>query len=140
MKRTLLVFVVMTILSSCYSSKMVSKEITKDSGLAFFGKKATYKFAPFTVIETFLNDSTLHWEMTNSKGIVTASVFEKVSYKELTENLYFTSWIEESGFTVSQIIDWKNANVKAFCSFEDEKSLRGKRSSMFLDGKIIFDK
>ena len=91
MKRALLVFVVMTILSSCYSSKMVSKEITKDSDLAFFGKKATYQFAPFTVIETFLNDSTLHWEMTNSKGIVTASVFEKVSYKSLQIHNYLFS-------------------------------------------------
>ena len=135
----LLAFSVTIILTSCYTNKLVDKEITKNPDLAIFGKKATYKFTPFTVIETFLNDSTLHWEMTNSKGVV-AEAYEKVSFKQLSENLYFTSWIEKSGFTVSQIIDTKNDTVKAFCTFEDEKSLRGKRSSMFLDGKIIFDK
>lgn len=139
MKRILLAFFVTIILTSCYSNKIANKEITKDLNFAILGKKATYKFAPFTVIETFLNDSTLHWEMTNSKGVVTEG-YEKVSYKQLSESLYFTSWIEKSGFTVSQIIDSKNGTVKAFCSFEDEKSLRGKRSSMFLDGTVTFDK
>jgi hypothetical protein len=47
---------------------------------------------------------------------------------------------EKDGWTVSQIIDTKNGTVKAFWSFNDDKSTRGKRSSMFVDARFEYVK
>jgi len=81
----------------------------------------------------------LHWKFTDNKGAVTEGD-EKIDYKRLTDNLHFLNWIEKDGWTVSQIIDTKEGSVKAFWSFTDENSKRGKRSSMFVDGKFEFIK
>ena len=87
----------------------------------------------------YISASKLHWKTTDAKGAI-AEGDEQYYYKALTENLHFLNWIEQDGFTVSQIIDTKNGTVKAYWSFADEKSDRGKRDSSFVDAKFDFVK
>ncbi|PXY42446.1 hypothetical protein DMB65_03350 [Flavobacterium cheongpyeongense] len=101
------------------------------------GKKGKITFPEMIAEVNYLNDSTLHWKTTSKEGIVVEG-YEKMYYKKLTDNLHFLNWIEKDGWTVSQIIDTKAGTVKAFWSFADEKSQRGKRTSMFVDGKFEF--
>lgn len=110
-----------------------TKEITMDYTL--IGKKGKITFPEMKAEVNYSSDSTLHWKTTDNKGIV-AEGDEQISYQMLSDNLHFLNWIEKDGWTVSQIIDTKNGTVKAFWSFNDEKSERGKRSSMFVDAKF----
>lgn len=114
-----------------------TKEITMDYNL--IGKKGKITFPEMKADVTYSSDSTLHWKTTDNKGIV-AEGDEKISYQKLSDQLHFLNWIEKDGWTVSQIIDTKNGTVKAFWSFNDDKSERGKRSSMFVDAKFEFVK
>lgn len=111
--------------------------LKKDFSLV--GKKGILTFSGMTAYVTYSSDTTLHWKTVNAQG-VTNEGDEKVSYKRLTDHLHFLNWIEKDGFTVSQVIDTQNGTVKGFWSYNDAKSERGGRSSMFVDGKFVFDK
>ena len=103
------------------------------------GRSATLTFPEMKAVVHYVNDSTLHWKTTDKNGIV-AEGDEKMNYEKLSENLHFLNWIEKDGWTVSQVIDSKKGTVKAFWSFADETSLRGKRRSLFVDGTFAFAK
>lgn len=122
------------------SDKNSTTEI-KESKLDFvlIGKKGIITFPEMKAEVIYISDSTLHWKTTDNKGVV-AEGNENISYEKLTDNIYFLNWIEKDGWTVSQIINTKDGKVKAYWSFNDEKNLRGKRSSMFVDAKFEFAK
>ncbi|MEC4086925.1 MoaF-related domain-containing protein, partial [Myroides odoratimimus] len=56
---------------------------------------------------------------------------EKMNYKALGEDLHFLNWIEQDGFTVSQIINTKTGEVTAFWSYNGADH---KRESQFVTG------
>jgi hypothetical protein len=116
---------------------VVGKPSIKD--FSIIDKKGVIYFPKMKALVAYVSDSTIHWKTTDANGLIKEGD-EKVSYKKLTDNLHFFNWIEKDGFTVSQIIDTRNGTVKAFWSFNDDKSERGKRSSMFVEGKFRFDK
>ena len=145
MKSTILTLLIAVILFSCNNNS--TKDITMENknttletaGFSLIGKKGIITFPEMKANVTYTSDSMLHWKTTDNKAVVAAGD-EKISYKRLSDNLHFLNWIEKDGWTVSQIIDTKSGTVKAFWSFEDDKSTRGKRSSMFVDAKFEFDK
>ncbi|MFW0716398.1 MoaF-related domain-containing protein [Pedobacter sp. N23S346] len=143
MKKKIIAIAVLTGLffTACNNQpKTESKEeekMTNTSEYSIIGKKGKITFPEMTAEVNYTSDTSLHWKTTDSKGIV-AEGSEKINYQKLTNNLYFFNWIEKDGFTVSQIIDTKNGTVKAFWSFNDERSDRGKRSEMFVDAKFEF--
>jgi hypothetical protein len=115
----------------------IGKSSIKD--FSIIGKKGIIYFPKMKALVAYVSDSTIHWKTTDANGLIKEGD-ERVNYKRLTDNLHFFNWIEKDGFTVSQIIDTKNGTVKAFWSFDDDKSERGKRSSIFVEGKFKFDK
>jgi hypothetical protein len=117
----------------------MEQEKTNATDYSLISKKGVITFPEMKGEVNYTSDTTLHWKTTDNKGIVLEGD-EKISYQKLTENLHFLNWIEKDGWTVSQIIDTKNGTVKAFWSFNDDKSDRGKRSSMFVDAKFEFEK
>jgi hypothetical protein len=117
----------------------MEQEKTNATDYSLIGKKGVITFPEMKGEVNYTSDTALHWKTTDNKGIVLEGD-EKISYQKLTENLHFLNWIEKDGWTVSQIIDTKNGTVKAFWSFNDDKSDRGKRSSMFVDAKFEFEK
>ncbi|WP_230470589.1 MoaF-related domain-containing protein [Flavobacterium cheongpyeongense] len=142
--KTLFYFIAISlIITSCNNSKQETNLQTQNTERLtelqqlLVGKKGKITFPEMIAEVNYLNDSTLHWKTTSKEGIVVEG-YEKMYYKKLTDNLHFLNWIEKDGWTVSQIIDTKAGTVKAFWSFADEKSQRGKRTSMFVDGKFEF--
>lgn len=127
--------------NSKQESKIQAKNSNKVVGTnqLLIGSNGKITFPEMSAEVKYVNESTLHWKTTDSKGVVLEGD-EKMDYQKLTDNLHFLNWIEKDGWTVSQIIDTKKGTVKAFWSFADEKSLRGKRTSMFVDGKFEFVK
>jgi hypothetical protein len=114
-----------------------SMETRKDYSL--IGKKGIITFPEMKAEVDYTSETSLHWKTTDNKGVILEGD-EKISYQKLTDNMHFLNWIEKDGWTVSQIIDTQNGTVKAFWSFEDDKSDRGKRSSMFVDAKFEYGK
>lgn len=145
MKSTILTCAIAIMLFSCNNNS--TKDVTMDkksttaetANFSLIGKKGIITFPEMKANVTYISDSTLHWKTTDNKGAILEGD-EKMSYKRLSDNLHFLNWIEKDGWTVSQIIDTKNGTVKAFWSFEDAQSEKGKRNSMFVDAKFEFDK
>lgn len=105
---------------------------------SLIGKNGIISYPNMKAYVTYSSDSTLHWKTVNEKGVSNEGN-EVIRYKRLNDNLHFLNWIEKDGFTVSQVIDTRNGTVKSFLSFNDDKSTRGRRSDMFVDGKFMFD-
>jgi hypothetical protein len=119
------------------NEKMESR--TKQNDYSLIGKKGVLTFPEMKTEVSYISDTTLHWKTTDSKGIV-AEGDENINYEKLSDNIHFLNWIEKDGWTVSQIINTEEGKVKAYWSFNNDKSPRGKRSSMFVDGKFEFVK
>ena len=141
MKKIIATLTVIIMLLSCNNAneKKASQNLVSKANFEIIGKKAVLLFPEIKAEVYYKSDSILHWKTTDKKGIV-AEGDEKMDYKQLSENLHFLNWIEQDGWTVSQIIDSKNGTVKAFWSFQDETSPRGKRRSLFVNGKFEFVK
>ena len=103
------------------------------------GKNGKIVYPEFKAEVSYLTDSTLQWKTTDNNGVIHEGN-ETIVYKKLSDNLHFLNWIEQDGLTISQVIDTKNGTVHAFASFKDEKSTRGNRSAMALDGTFEFMK
>jgi hypothetical protein len=112
---------------------------TKQNDYSLIGKKGIITFPEMKAEVNYISDTTLHWKTIDNKGIV-AEGDESMNYEKLSDNIHFLNWIEKDGWTVSQIINTKEGKVKAYWSFNDDKSSRGKRSSMFVDAKFEFVK
>lgn len=145
MKTKILAIVALTLftMTSCKNADSPTTDTNSESinseSFSLIGKTGKLTFPESTAEVNYLTEDSLHWKFTDNKGVVTKGV-EKLYYERLTENKHFLNWIEQDGWTVSQIIDTKEGTVKAFWSFADESSTRGKRASMFVDGKFEFVK
>ncbi|MBB1148653.1 MULTISPECIES: hypothetical protein [unclassified Myroides] len=107
----------------------VSKEVKAptDSVSEIIGKKGILTYPDFTAYMTYESENRLHWKTVTKEGKV-AEGEETVSYKRINDHIFFLSWIESDGFTVSQVIDVLNGKVEAFLSFEDPQQANGKRN------------
>jgi hypothetical protein len=110
-----------------------------DATYTLIGKQARLTFPEMTADVSYKSETTLHWKAVDKKGAVSEGD-EQLFYQRLDDHLHFLNWIEKDGWTVSQIIDTRKGTVKAFWSFADEKSPRGKRTPLFVDGKFEFVK
>jgi hypothetical protein len=140
----LILSLVSAILLSCNESKQkgvneTNISNTKNDDFELIGKKGILNYPDFTAYVTYSTDSTLHWKTVDKDGKQVEGD-EEISYKKLSDSLFFLNWIEKDGFTVSQVIDTKSGTVKAYLSYSDDKSERGKRSSSFADATFKFDK
>lgn len=106
--------------------------------LELIGKKGILTYPDFTAYMTYESENRLHWKTVSKEGKV-AEGEEEVSYKRINDHIFFLSWIEADGFTVSQVIDVKNGKVEAFLSFNDEQSTRGKRNSLATAATFAFE-
>ena len=103
--------------------------------LAIIGKNAVVTFPEMEAHVTYISETKLKWQTVGKDGQKMSGT-EEVSYKRLSDGLHFINWIEQDGFTVSQIIDSEHGTVKAYWSFADATSSTGQRSSQFVDAKF----
>lgn len=80
---------------------------------------------------TYIDESHLHWEGIEgpSKGLAGD---EKMTYRQLAPGLFFVNWLEESGVSVSQILDLNKMIVHSFTTYEKN----GKRQELFRSGTL----
>lgn len=114
----------------------ISKQNPADE---IIGKTGVITFPEFSVEETFVSSTELHWKIVDEKGNVIEEN-EKISYKKINDHQFFVNWIEKTGLTVSQVLDVKNGTATAFVSRADEKSERGQRSANFFQGTFKLKK
>ncbi|WP_413511600.1 MoaF-related domain-containing protein [Myroides odoratus] len=110
----------------------------KEENLELIEKKAVLTYPDFTAYMTYTSATSLHWKTVQKNGQI-AEGDEVISYKKISNGIFFLNWIEKDGFTVSQIVDVQKGKVSAFLSFEDDKSEQGKRSSIFTEATFRFD-
>lgn len=135
LKTTIYGFLATAIVLSCNRKNENPTEKRTSANSELLGKKAIITFPEMRAEVTYHKDSTLHWKTTDKNGLINEGD-EKMDYKKLSEDLHFLNWIEKDGWTVSQVVNTKDGTVKSFWSFADDSSPRGKRKSLFVDGKI----
>jgi hypothetical protein len=106
-------------------------------GDSLFGRRARIVYPQFTAEVTYTSPAELHWKTTAPDGTV-AEGHEKPVYQRLSDHQHFLSWIEQDGFTVSQVIDTQRLMVVGYGSYADESSQRGHRSGNLLEGTLTF--
>lgn len=88
----------------------------------------------------YLTESRLRWTSLNERddgAPVTGE--ETYCLNQQTDDIFTISWIEETGFSVSQNLDFKSMKVYAFMSWNDP-SARGGRAILDHRGTIAFMK
>lgn len=140
MKRIALIMITVGLFTmvSCKQNESTREEVKSEAtiSLDLIGKRGEISFPEMSAITDYTNEKTLHWSTKAKDGTVNQGD-EQVSYKRLSEELHFLNWIEKTGFTVSQIINTKTGEVKAFWSWTNES---GKRESSFVDGTFKYVK
>ncbi len=143
MKKIILAIIIATSLVSCNDKKQQNMkpettEVESDNkNYSLIGKHGSITYPMFKAEVDYLTDTTIHWRVKDDKGELHEAT-ENITYNKLSDHQYFLNWIEKDGMTISQIIDTKSGEVKAFASNSDEKSDRGGRSGFLLEGKITF--
>ncbi|MCC9041418.1 MoaF N-terminal domain-containing protein [Myroides sp. M-43] len=118
------------------SKESISKETTNSTSAShtstLIGHKAEIQFPEMKATITYTDAETLHWSTIGEDGVKNEGD-EKLSYKQLSNNLHFLNWIEKDGFTVSQIINTKTGEVTAFWSYDGKD---GNRESQYVTGSF----
>lgn len=137
---TLFGFLAVAAISAC-NLKDNSSGISTDPSVSnaehdLIGRTGKITYEKFQAEVNYLNDSTLHWKTVDAKGAV-AEESEHVFYQKLNDHLYFLNWMEDSGLTVSQVIDTQDMKVTAYLTYKDTTSLSGRKTE-FLHGKFEY--
>ncbi|MGY0038574.1 MoaF-related domain-containing protein [Pedobacter sp. NJ-S-72] len=77
-----------------------------------------------------------HWKTVDAKGVV-AEESEHVFYQKVSDHSYFLNWMEDSGLTVSQVIDTQDMKVTAYLTYKDATGPSGRKTE-FLHGKFEY--
>ncbi len=137
MKRILNCIILSSVLalSSCndHPKDTTMNEITSNNNLV--GKKLKITYPDFTAEVNYLSDTALHWKTISNNGEISEGD-EEIVMKRLRDDLYFVNWIEQDGLTISQVVDLEEKKVEVFCSFHNDNSPRGKRSSSTFVGSL----
>ena len=81
----------------------------------FIGKSAGICFPTSTAELIYRRDGRMEWRVTDSEGRVITGV-ESVTYLQIDDHTHMLTWIEKTGFAVTQIVDNHMGLVKAFWS------------------------
>jgi phenolic acid decarboxylase len=71
----------------------------------------------------------LHWEAVQgpTKG---QSETVDLHVAELSEGIYFVSWLESSGMTVSRVMDFNSGTAQTFWTMPADKGIGGRRAEL----------
>lgn len=108
-----------------------------DEKYALIGKRGQITFPEVVATVDYRSEKSVKWQTVDKNGTV-SEASEVIDYDRVAPHLHFLNWIEKDGWTVSQIIDTKDGTVKAYWSFNDDKSERGHRSSIFVSGSFTY--
>jgi hypothetical protein len=108
-----------------------------DEKHALIGQRGQIEFPEAVATVDYISEKSLKWRTVDKNGTISEAI-ETIDYERVAPHLHFLNWIEKDGWTVSQIIDTKSGTVKAYWSFDDNKSERGNRSAIFVSGSFAF--
>jgi MoaF-like len=105
---------------------------TQLHSMNFVGRKFHFHYASGLEVKGhYRTASELSWEVLSGpeKG---SSGAEKIYAQEVAPNVFFVSWLEKSGTSVSQVLDLNKLQVVAFVTFDAGSG----RQSMFDKGTL----
>lgn len=104
----------------------------------YIGKTVELKYETgFHFKVEYLSENQLRWTSLKEDEDGPTSGEEKYYLNEQGEDLYTISWIEDTGFSVTQNLDFNSMKVYAFMSWSDENE-RGGRGILDHRGTIKF--
>ena len=94
----------------------------------YVGKSVELKYETgFHFRMDYLSDNELRWTSLNEPTDDSPTTGEEIFYiNQQAENIYTISWIEDSGFSVTQNLDFNKMEVYAFMSWNDSNKKNGR--------------
>jgi phenolic acid decarboxylase len=88
--------------------------------MKFVGKKILLRYEHGLEIIGNYGPTEVNWEALSgpAKGMKGT---EKIQAVEVAPNIYFINWLESSGTSVSQILDFNNSTMVAFTTYDSDK-------------------
>lgn len=99
--------------------------------MTLFGRRFSLKYDNHMEIAGRYRDGAVDWEGLFGPGKGKTGT-EKTHTKEVAPGVFFVSWLEATGVTVSQILDLNTMRVSGFVTWP----VGNERESMFADGEI----
>lgn len=100
--------------------------------MKLIGKKLRFDYdSGLQVIGHYSESTEVTWEALTGPAKGTTGR-ESVNMAEVAPNIFFVNWVEESGTTVSQVLDLDRSRATAFVTFDTPKG----RLSMFDKGTL----
>ena len=100
--------------------------------MGLVGKRFLFQYeSGLQVIGDYSSPSEVSWETLTGPAKGSRGT-ESVHTAEIATNIFFVSWIEKSGTTVSQVLDLDKLVVTAFVTFDTPQG----RQSMFDTGTL----
>lgn len=75
----------------------------------------------------FINKDKLKWRMLDKENTKNIIGLEYFNWNEVSDDIFLLSWIEESGQTISQVLNFKENYVYVFLTWADSTA-RGRRA------------
>lgn len=82
---------------------------------------------------SILSEDQLRWKSIGVSDGGPTEETENYTVKQIATNVYFVSWMEQSGMTVSEVIDLPNQKVYATITWGDDTKANG-RDSVTIEG------
>ena len=89
--------------------------------MKFVGKKILLHYENgLEIIGDYTSPTEISWEALSgpAKGMKGT---EKIQALEVASDIFFINWLEASGTTVSQILDFNNSTMVAFTTYDSDK-------------------
>ena len=80
---------------------------TESDPLGLVGRTFDFNYADFAYAITFVSDEELHWKLTRGEYAGPSSGTDRYYASEIADGIVFVSWVEASGLSLSNVIDFR---------------------------------
>ena len=99
--------------------------MTAPAPMAFVGKRFLFRYeSGLEVVGHYKSPTALDWEARTGPAKGTRGS-ERIHAVEVAPGIFFVSWLEEKGTTVSQVLDLNKSQVTAFVTFDTGTARQG---------------
>lgn len=144
MKRILLMLAATAAMVACNCNESCKKECNAEGTVSattemasvapvnLIGKAAVITYPELKAEIQYLSENQVHWKTTDKDGKVEEET-NPAFIRNITPTVIFVNWVENSGMTISQVVDTEKDSVTVYGTVTDEKATN-KRAAMVMEG------
>ncbi|MGH8494599.1 MAG: phenolic acid decarboxylase [Gammaproteobacteria bacterium] len=118
-------FAIALLLLAASASGLAQEPVTENQTMHFVGRKLLFSYeSGLRVMGHYKSATELDWKALSGPS-AGSSGSETIYAVETSPKVFFISWVEEAGTTVSQVLDFKTSRVRAFVTYRTAERRQG---------------